>query len=180
MSLINDALKRASQSDKNRPPQAALPSPMQPVAGYRRTRIPWLLAAFVMAVTGLALAGWFFWKWWESSHPIVVAAAVAPVQTVVAAPPAPIAPETPPPLAIPAQVAPVIPATPAPDAKPSWPIALTVKAIFYSKTSPRALVNGRTVEPGDRIEGVLVTGIEQDRVLVSWNGETKELRMGGE
>jgi hypothetical protein len=62
--------------------------------------------------------------------------------------------------------------------KPSWPIELTVKAIFYNKTSPHALVNGRTVEAGDTIHGVLITGIDPDRVMVSWNGESKELLLG--
>jgi hypothetical protein len=56
---------------------------------------------------------------------------------------------------------------------------LTVKAIFYSKTTPRALVSGRTVGPGERINGVLISRIESDRVVVEWNGHTKELIMGG-
>jgi hypothetical protein len=52
-----------------------------------------------------------------------------------------------------------------------------VKAIFYNKTNPWALVNGKTVEPGDKIDGALIKSIEQDRVVATWNGETKELLM---
>jgi hypothetical protein len=181
MSMINDALKRASQSDKNRPAQAALPQPMQHVSGERETRFSWILAAIVVAVLGIGLAGWVFWKWWEGNQPAVVAASVQPVPTVVAAPPPPPPSPLPTPLTPAVVVAPAAPAAVpvAAPVKPSWPIALTVKAIFYNKTSPHALVNGRTVEAGDTIQGVLITGIEADRVLVSWNGEGKELLLGG-
>lgn len=176
MSMINDALKRASQSDKNRPAQAALPQPMQPVSGERRTHFSWILAAIVVAVLGIGLAGWVFWKWWEGNQPAVVAAPIQPVQRAVAVPPPPSpAPPAPAVVVVPAAPAPPPAATPV---KPSWPIALTVKAIFYNKTSPHALVNGRTVEAGDTIQGVLITHIEADRVLVSWNGEGKELLLG--
>lgn len=66
MSLINDALKRASQSQKERaqttPPPAA--PPLQPVehappAGPPRYLVP------VLVVLVLGLSGWAFWKWWE-------------------------------------------------------------------------------------------------------------------
>jgi hypothetical protein len=187
MSLINDALKRASQSDRKRPAQAALPRPMQPAAAPARARNSWLLLAIIVAVLGFALAGLSFWKWWGATHPVVATAPVQPVrpvQTIVEAPPpatpkpAPIIQEAPPPVAVPA--APVIVAAPVPVVKPPWPIELTAKAIFYSKIHPHALVNGRTVEPGDKIEGVLITEIEPDRVVVEWNGEKKELLMGGQ
>jgi hypothetical protein len=184
MSLINDALKRASQSDKNRPAQAALPSLMQPVAERPRTRISWLLAAIVVGALGLALAGWYFWKWWGATHPIVATAPVQPAQKIVAEPqppapkPAPIIRESPPPPATPAPL-PVVVAPPA-SAPDAWPINLTVKAIFYSKTSPRALVNGRMVGTGDKIDGVLVTGILSDRVFVDWKGQSREIMIGGQ
>jgi hypothetical protein len=195
MSLINDALKRASQSDRKRPAQAALPRPMQPAAAPARARNSWLLAAIIVAVLGFALAGLSFWKWWGATHPVVATAPAQPVQsvqTIVESPPpaapkpVPIIQEAPPPVAaaapapVPALATPVIVAVPVPVVKPAWPIELTAKAIFYSKIHPHALVNGRTVEPGDKIDGVLVTGIEPDRVVVEWNGEKKELLMGGQ
>jgi hypothetical protein len=184
MSLINDALKRASQSDRNRPIQAGLPRPMQPVAARPGNGNSWLLAAIIVAVLGFALAGWFLWKWRNPTNPTVAVAPIQPAQTIATTPPpvatapAPIVRESPPPPATPVAAAPVIPTPPVPVAKPNWPIELTVKAIFYSKIHPRALVNGTTVEPGDKIDGVLVTGIDPDRVLVEWNGETRELVMG--
>ena len=190
MSLINDALKRASQSDRNRPAQAPLPRPMQPAPARPRSRVSWLLAAIVVAVLGFSLAGWSFWKWWGASHPVVATALDQPAQRIVAAPqlpapkPAPVIPASPPPSAAPA-ASPVV-AAPAPAPAPpvsapdAWPIDLTVKAIFYSKANPRALVNGKMVETGDKIDGVLVTGILSDRVFVDWKGQSKVIMMGGQ
>jgi hypothetical protein len=191
MSLINDALKRASQSDRNRRPQAALPRPMQPVAEHPPTGISWAKAVIVVAALALALAGWSFWKWHGAGHPVVAAAAVQPAQRMVAAPPppapkpAPIIQESPPPPAAPAPL-PVVVAAPAPAPAPpvsvpeAWPIDLTVKAIFYSKANPRALVNGRMVETGDSIDGVLVTGILSNGVFLDWKGQTREIMLGGQ
>jgi hypothetical protein len=187
MSLINDALKRASESDRNRPPQAALPRLMQPVAAIprqppakRRPRqVFWLVAAIALEVFGLVLAGWYCWKWWDAAHPIVATAPAAPRQLTAAAPPpapnpASVVPGNPPPSA----TAAAAPAPPVSDPD-GWPVNLSVRAIFYDKTSPRALVNGRMVGPGDKVDGVLVTGIQIDRVLVEWNGKSKEITMRG-
>jgi hypothetical protein len=180
MSLINDALKRASQSDRNRPSQAALPRPMQPVDTARASRFLWVLP--VIVAVALVLAGWFFWKWWEASHPAVAAdpAPVPVANAVVAATPPPATPVPPPPAPVaapPAKAPEPIPT--APIAEPAWPMELTLKGIFYNKTSPRALINGKTVGPGESIGGVLVARIETDRVVVEWNGRSKELLLEG-
>jgi hypothetical protein len=139
------------------------------------------------------LGGFFFWKWWEASHSAAVAAPVETVRTVIvqspppAVPPAPVSRTAPVVQQIPTPTATVAPAPvastnpvvlPQVPLKPTFP-ALTVKAIFYNKTSPRALVSGKMVEPGDQIDGALIKSIEQDRVVASWHGETKEFVMGG-
>jgi len=60
MSLINDALKRASQSEKNRPRDPGLPPAMQPAPESGRSLFP---AAGVVAVVALlAAAGWLAWR----------------------------------------------------------------------------------------------------------------------
>jgi hypothetical protein len=194
MSLINDALKRASQSDRNRPRQAAVPAAMEPAAGANRSPLPLVLAAGV--VVALALAGWFFWQWWIASHHATAANPPAPAQAVIAAAPPP--PPAPPPAQVETPAVPVAktekppgaaekaadaapaaaPAAAAPPAEKPWPVELTLKAIFYSKAAPRALVNGRMVAPGDQFDGVTVTQIESNRVVVEWNGQSKELLMG--
>ncbi|MGA2175549.1 MAG: hypothetical protein ABSH38_11270 [Verrucomicrobiota bacterium] len=213
MSLINDALRRASQADRNRPSQAALPRPMLPADAGRNAQISWVLPGIV--AVALALAGLFFWKWWEASHPIVAAnPALAPASAlkVVAAPapppaPAAVARETTPPPPTPVATPAAKPgeatqailsydrmtaATAPANAKPAeaiptaasveaaWPTELTLKGIFYSKANPRALINGKTVGPGESVGGVLVARIEMDRVIVEWNGQTKNLMLDGQ
>jgi hypothetical protein len=79
MSLINDALRRASQSEKDRPRRAATSSGMEPVPTASNPRLSLFLAAVV--VVALLLAGWFFWQWWVMRNNVgrtVVAANVAP------------------------------------------------------------------------------------------------------
>jgi hypothetical protein len=175
MSLINDALKRASESDRNRPAQAALPALMQPVAKRPHTRVSMLLAAIAVAAVGLALAGWCMWKWWGATHTIVAAAPVLPGRSTVASPPPPAATPSPAVVTAPASVL-----APTVSISDGWPTNLTVKAIIYSKTSPRALVNGKMVGTGDTIEGVLVTGILSDRIFVDFNGQSREIKIGGQ
>jgi hypothetical protein len=191
MSLINDALKRASQSDKNRRAQAPLPLPMQPVPVPPRNGnfSPLLIAVIVIAVLGLAVSGWLYFSPQNPPHPIATTVPAPPAQKAVAESPAPKpAPEIqkislPPAAPAPAQVranAPM-PVLTSPVAPPeTFPTNLTLKAIFYNKTNPRALVNGQTVGPGDKIGDVLVTGILSDRIFLDWKGQSQVLMMGGQ
>jgi hypothetical protein len=141
---------------------------MRSVSASRGSSLSWVLAAIVILI--LILAMMFFWKWWGVSHSKVVApkpAAMPPAAAQAVVAPAP-------PVAAPA----VTRATPAQDApveEPVWPVELTLKAIFYSRTSPHALLNGKTVGPGDYVGEVRVARIEEDRVVVVWDGHTKEL-----
>jgi hypothetical protein len=177
MSLINDALKRASQSDRNRARPAEPRAPMEPPANRPGQFLPVALGAGI--VLALGLAGWFFSQWWNTSH----APAPVKVETVVAvAPkpaPAPVAQATVPPpvVAAPMPVATPAPA-PAPPAKPAeeaWPVNLKVMGIFFSQTNPKAIINGKTVGVGDEISGIRVSKIGPDRVTVEWHGKVKEL-----
>ncbi|NBV22943.1 MAG: hypothetical protein EBS05_13625 [Proteobacteria bacterium] len=79
MSLINDALKRASEAQaqaqtRPRGPKGIddLPAPMTPVAA--RERPSWLPMAGVglLVVTLLGASGYFFYQWWNSRHSIQV------------------------------------------------------------------------------------------------------------
>ena len=60
MSLINDALKRASQIAKKRPSQASLSTPMLPAREAPRSNVMPLLAGGLVVIAIVALAGWFF------------------------------------------------------------------------------------------------------------------------
>lgn len=189
MSLINDALKRASQSDRNRPRQPETRAAMQPVVEPRGRSL--LIAGWLVVVVVVGLASWFLAQWWYPSQPpahemveshAAVAPKPAPAPAAHEAMPPPV--KTPPPqAAAPAPVpapAPVVAPAPAPppSAKPvveAWPVELKLMGIFFSKTNPRALINGKTLSEGDEINGIRVTKIEHDQVTVEWRGQVKEL-----
>jgi len=201
MSLINDALRRASQSEKDRPRRAAPPTGMEPTPKARSSRLPVILGAVVLVA--LLLAGWFFRQWWMARNTAggaVTAANIAPPVTAQAIPPPVVAPK-------PAPVAPapsanpapapvvVVPATPvvappvvAPSGLPSvtnynpspWPVELKLGGIFFSKTKPRVLINGNIYGPGDEIQGVVLKKIEPDKVTLEWNGHSRVLIMEGQ
>ena len=180
MSLINDALRRASQTEKNRPPRTATGPGMEPTPESRSSRLNLILAAVALVV--LLLAGWFFWQWWHarnSADDTIVATAVAPAVTPRVVPPpapkpapvaAPVAPAKP----APAPVA-VVPPTPvvaqpvtAPSALPNvanftptpWPVDLKLGGIFYSKTNARVLINGNIY-----VTGVDIQSSEKEVIL---------------
>jgi hypothetical protein len=188
MSLLNDALKRASQSDRNRPRSAQPQAFLHPVGerrGHSEKRGHSLaLALGAGSVLALGLAGWFFWQLWGASHSfapaqVEPAPAVAPVIRAEIPPPPITAPQvaasTPAPaLASMPETAVSAPAVPV---EPAWPADLKVTGIFFRATNPLALINGKTVGVGEDIDGIRVTQIEKDRVTVEWNGKMKELKV---
>lgn len=67
MSLINDALRRASQAKPPPPPPDSEPEPpLRPVEYRRPSRLPVFLSPVVLLVLGLA--GWFFFKGWQAER----------------------------------------------------------------------------------------------------------------
>ena len=52
-----------------------------------------------------------------------------------------------------------------------------LQGIFYSKSAPSAVVNGKTLLVGGSIKGARVTKIEQDSVTLEWKGETRVLEL---
>lgn len=194
MSLINDALKRASQSEKNRPRDAGLPSAMQPVPETRRSVVPAVAGVAIVAL--LAGAGWFVWR--ALAHRDSPAA--APVQIaarpVAPAPPAKIEPAPPPAVASAKEGAPVV-ATPTPNTNPPAPppasvIApapapqppsfpeLKLEGIFYNRSNPRAAINGELRRENEQVGEVRIVTITSNKVTVEWNGQTRDLIMGGQ
>ena len=171
MSLINDALRRASQGDRNRPP------PGGPTEGMKPAPDPanWVLLAVLAAAVFMMFVGavWFFWH----------ALAMRPVYP---APPATVIGSSPPskPAPSPAPATPVQPAaaeiaTPPPPVRlgpPPYP-PLKLQGIFYSRSNPCALINGQTVQEGVTLTGVTIQRIEPSQVTVQWNGQVKVLKM---
>ncbi len=189
MSLINDALRRASQTDKNRAPPAAGPSGMTPAPARERSKTPLILGA-VVALLAVA-AGWLIWRALaverqERQERVVVAPAApvvakAPASVISAAErAAEVVPKAEAPRAaaeagkVEVAVAATAMASPAPRPFPS----LKLQAIFFNRSNPHALINGRTVGEGDEVLGTRVKRIEAEKVTVEWEGETKALEMG--
>ncbi len=193
MSRLNDALKRASQTDRERQRPVSARVAIEPVGGPRGRSLAKVMVAGSILALGLAV--WFFWQLLFASHPLAVAnvepapiAAPKPAPTPVVraeVPPAPVVIPTPPPVVAPAPTpaaapapAPVV-AAPAKPVEPAWPANLKLTGIFFRKTNPLALINGKTVGVGDEIDGIRVGKIESDRVTLEWNGKVKELLVNG-
>jgi hypothetical protein len=165
MSLINDAIKRAGEKPASVPSAAELAAGLH-AAEARQGGFPVLALLFVLfPVIGLGV--WFLIKGLqlhEQPKP-------APAQTIVAREPEP-APK-PVPAAAPANTVTVVP--PAPQAPPAP--AYKLQGIYWRPTRPSAVVNGKTVYVGDRVEQARVTAIEQDTVTLSVNGRSKVLQI---
>ena len=50
--------------------------------------------------------------------------------------------------------------------------------IFLHKESPKAVINGKTVEIGDKINNFTIVDIKADRVILNDGEESFELSMG--
>jgi hypothetical protein len=162
MSQVHDALQRAGGSDKNRPRQPEVQGRLKSAGDGEGSS----LGLWVVVVLVLGGAGWFFWHWWSARHQPPTAKK-API--VAAAPnPAP-APDV--------NATDAAPSAPATQADAAWPAELKLMGIIASATNPMALINGQTVGVGDVIEGIRVTKIDRDKVVLEWNGQVKELRM---
>jgi hypothetical protein len=190
MSLINDALRRASQSDRDRPQRVSTPIGLKPVPASRSSRLPMFVAATVLVA--LMLACWFFGKWWMARNDLgstPAEATMAAPATVRAVPPSiavetvpvtPVAPITPAaaPIAVSAPgvvASPVTPAVEPPNA--AWPVELKLSGLFINKTNAQVVINGNLYRVGDNIQGVVLKKIEKNKVTVEWNGQSKILRM---
>jgi hypothetical protein len=205
MSLINDALKRARQTQQQNPFGGQPTVPLQPVdyaAGPNR----WFRMIVVLLVlVSLALSVCFFWKWWqardESAH-VNEAANASPVQSKTIAKPAShkaviqvstnivvrtnlVAPpkaEEPVPLT-PTNVLAAAPSTntttlPTETPAPPSPFAdLKLQSIIYREDKPAAVINGEMVFVGDEIKKARVLKIDRQAVMVERNGETNMLRL---
>jgi len=68
MSLINDALKRAKESNKNLPQQASVGSPMEPVRTQEKSRLPLFVGCIICILC--ITSGVFFWKMSRNQSPV--------------------------------------------------------------------------------------------------------------
>lgn len=173
MSLINDALKQAQKNQPAAPlppaaPALRMPPPTaaaKPTAGSSGWLVPVLVIALIVAavfIIGLASS--------RNSHQKMVAAEPAPAEVI--------APE-PPPAAVPVAAA---SAKPTDEAVPEPPVPVKnlprLQGIFYSPTSPSAIIDGKTVRLGDRLGDYHVRQINRTIViLVGLDGKPVQLTM---
>ncbi len=195
MSLINDALKRARQAQQENPPVTP-PLEFRPVeAASRENRRTNLLAVgltlVIMAILGLS--GLLVWFVSQSRHPAVpvtarevVAPAAPPTNAALLSPPPPAAQDA-------GVLKPIVPqpedlglpntnrvtvAIETPAVPPPPPLKL--QGIFFNPQNPSAVVNGRTVYLGDRVNGARVIGISPVAVTLVSATETNVLSLSGQ
>jgi hypothetical protein len=185
MSLINDALQRASQSEKNRPRVSSPPGAIPPAPPPRRSLLPALTGAAVIVL--LAAAGWLIHFSFAACHRTASAPSVAADKPAVPAlppgaeaPPAPVPATGSAPAVLSAPPAasnpPVAPLTPAPAAAvlPPFP-DLKLQGILYSHKNPKIIINGETRGENEPIGDVFIVRIFPAKVTVQWDGQTKDL-----
>ncbi len=174
MSLINDALKRARETQRNSPPPGA--PPLQPVESPVRGGTGWILAAsailFLAAaalVFGPALFGHKAPPSLAAKSPGVSAPAAGamPVVPIINSPPATNA--NPPAVAVTNPPPPGVAAV-------KWP---KVQGIIFNSAQPLAIVNGQTINVGDRVGDFQVKQITQNKVAFQRpDGTQKTLGIG--
>ena len=169
MSLINDALKRARETQRNNPPPGAPPLP--PVESPARGSAGWILA--VAAILFLAALGLFLGPTLLGHKAAPVAATrtpeiSTPPPSIQSSAPMPV-PATPPPAAV---------TNPAPAvvAAESLP---RVQGIIFNSARPLAIVSGQTVGVGDRVGNYQVKQILKTSVVFQRpDGSQKTLGIG--
>lgn len=159
MSLINDALNRARHNHTPRP-QGSLP-PLPPVEQPKEVS-KWLAPAVVIFLIFAVI----FVIGWAVAHHSVHAIVTAPPDPEVATKQAA------------EDVLPIVPAPPPPVVL-NPPDAPRLQGIFYSPTSPSAIVDGKTVGVGDHYQQYRVTEITKFSVtLTDVDGKAIKLGMG--
>lgn len=181
MSLINDALKKASQTPAPTSP-AATKEPLriathQPAPRWPMFVVPPLVAVVFAAGTLLVMRGW------QSGAPVSAKEAVtqssvaaskidesqAPVSTAASTANAGTTNVT-------AATASAASATNSAPAAPTFPV-LKVQGLIWHPQRPSVVINGKSLFIGEKIERAMVTAIDQESVTVVWNGQQRVLTL---
>ncbi len=157
MSLINDALKQAKQSQPPTPPSN--PPPLSPVESASQGGGSWLAPVSIILL--LAAAGIFIGLSLAKHAPPAPATVTQSVKTAAVVLPV----VTNPPPATNAVVAPPKPPEP------------KLQGILYAATRPCAIVSGRTVFVGDPVGELRVAAISKDSVTLQNETETNVLSL---
>ena len=204
MSLINDALKRAGQTEPPVPPPLDM---MQPVFAPRPTKWP-MVALPIILVSVLSLAVWFLVKGWQTARQVTASTTVAardftasttPVEAPAPVPPAEPQVPTPPPIQErPSEAHETDLSNHNPEAgnhgtaeyrsaetadlrvaavaAPTFP-TLKLQSVFYSAQNPSVVINSKLLRVGDKVEQARVLAITRENVIIEWQGQTRELSL---
>ena len=193
MSLINDALKRATQTQPpGSLPPAIIKEPMRPAGPVQNA--PGLPVYFVPVLLFVISGACFFlWKGWQTTNQNQVASNTIVAKAREASAPPEVAFEEN--IAIPANrdfsvddnpapaLAVVTPAEPeastVPVEEPAKPVspAFKLQGIFYRTANPSAVVNNKTVFLGDSIGSSRVKAIDRQSVTLERDGTTQVLTL---
>lgn len=178
MSLLNDALKRASQSQQGHdtvrlhlPPAEPIKAmaPAAPAESNPKSGLGWFP---ILVILMAAIAGAFiFLAHFSAKHRAHIATIIPVSQPVQPIPPAP-KPALPP-----ATKRAVAVTTPV--ARPISLPRLKLQGITYYNGKWQAIVNGTTVYVGDRVKGFRVAMISRNHVLfIAPDGSKEKLALG--
>jgi hypothetical protein len=173
MSLINDALKKASQTPAPQTP-AEIKEPLRvathtPAPRWPMFIVPPLVAVVFAAGTLLVIRGWQGSRKVSARETLIqgvpeqngTTQVVIRTQQTTANAVAAVNAVTP-------------PATPAVTNAPSFP-NLKVQGIIWRPSRPSVVINGKSLFIGEKIERAKVIAIDQESVTVVWNDEQRVL-----
>lgn len=181
MSLVNDALKRATEAHNRRTPAPVADLPLRPVEPARPSKsgIGLVLPATLLTILLAAV-----FSFWLSEHDRGKTAASPTGKSEVLG--LTVAAKSPPPT----DSAPVIAKDPAPAVAPPVPLAqpiappappaaapLRLQAIFYTPPRPSAIISGQTVQVGDTLRKLQVVAIGSASVLLVGAQQTNFLTL---
>ena len=175
MSLINDALKRARNSQQNSPPSGAPPLP--PVESRERGGTGWIL---VVAVVLFLAAACFFIGPALFGHKTPKTPPATPVKAQeISAPPAETAP-APAPAAATSALPPPVTDTNSPPPASTAEQPPKVQGIIFNAARPVAIVDGKAVSAGDRVGDFQVKQILKSSVIFQRPDGTQQTQQIGE
>ena len=179
MSLINDALKRATQARAPKPDGTNLDVSMRAAESHGSVGLPtYFMPVLLFVITG---ACFFIVKGWDHRRqallypqPVNIQAREIPHATPTPVPvvAAQATTATEPPAAVPENPRFAVEVTPAPTEE-----AFRLQGIFFRLNRPSAVVNSQTVYIGDTVGSGKVKAITRDSVTLIVDGQSKVLTM---
>ena len=167
MSLINDALKRASQSKPAADGPDSGAAPLSPAPTTETRRPPtWLLVGFpVVLFLVCGIAGWLIYEGWRGKTEFPATAVARETEREVAPTPSNQSITV---IATNVSTNAVVPA------EPQFP-TLKLQGVFYRPGNPSAIINSKTVYRGDKVDEARILAIGKTNVTVEWKGERRVL-----